>query len=190
MEDTTSTFDSLRDNLLIAMPGLEDGLFTGSVTYMCEHDPEGALGIVINRPTDITFADLFGEEEVDILEDYRDITVLAGGPVNMNRGFILHDGEHEWESSLTLPNGLKLTTSRDIIYAIARGEGPSNFIITLGYAGWGPGQLEEEITDNAWLNAPASEDIIFDTPFDHRAEKALAQMGVDYHLISHQAGHA
>lgn len=190
MEHTSSPFDSLRDNLLIAMPGLEDGLFTGSVTYLCEHDDEGALGIVINRPTDLSFADLFEDEDVEIAPQCKDITILAGGPVNMNRGFILHDGDHTWESSMTLPNGLHLTTSRDIIYAIAEGNGPENFIITLGYAGWGPGQLEQEIVDNAWLNAPSNLDIIFDTPFSERAEKAIAQLGIDYHLISNQAGHA
>lgn len=190
MEHTTSTFDSLRDNLLVAMPGLEDGLFTGSVTYMCEHDSEGALGIVINRPTDIKFADLFEDEDVDIAPECANITILAGGPVNMNRGFILHDGDRQWASSMSLPNGLYLTTSRDIIHAIAKGEGPENFIVTLGYAGWGPGQLEEEIADNAWLNTPSNQAIIFDTPFSQRAEKALAQLGIDYHLISSQAGHA
>lgn len=183
-------FQSLRDNLLIAMPGLDDGLFGGSVTYLCEHDGEGALGIVINKPTDITFADLFDDEAVSFVSGCEDIPILAGGPVNHNHGFILHDGDHTWDSSLKLPNGLYLTSSRDIIFAIARGEGPANFLITLGYAGWGPGQLEEEIVDNAWLNAPSSRQIIFDVPFEKRAAEATAQLGIDYHLISHQAGHA
>jgi putative transcriptional regulator len=184
------SFQSLRNNLLIAMPGLDDGLFGGSVTYLCEHDSEGALGIIINKPTDITFADLFDDEAMVFAPGCENIAILAGGPVNHNHGFILHDGDAPWDSSLKLPNGLFLTSSRDIIFAIARGEGPANFLITLGYAGWGPGQLEEEIVDNAWLNTPSNQHIIFNTPFENRAAEATAQLGIDYHLMSHQAGHA
>ena len=182
-------FSSLRDHFLVAMPGLVDGIFTGSVTYMCEHDEEGAMGIVINRPTSLVFSDLF-EDRLDIIESRQDLTIVAGGPVQVDRGLILHDGEKHWDSTMELPNGLKLTTSNDIIEAIARGEGPENFLVALGYAGWGPGQLEDEIINNAWLNTPADKAMIFQTPFEKRAVAALAQLGIDYNLISSQAGHA
>lgn len=185
----SESFSSLRDHFLVAMPGLEDGIFTGSVTYLCEHDEEGAMGIVINRPTSFVFADLF-KDDMEIVDPISRLKVLAGGPVHIDRGLILHDGDKDWESTVDLPNGLKLTTSNDIIRAIAKGEGPARFLVVLGYAGWGPGQLEEEIINNSWLNTPASEAIIFDTPYDKRAEMALAQLGIDYHLISSQAGHA
>ena len=188
-EPTNVEFSSLRDHFLVAMPGLVDGIFTGSVTYMCEHDEEGAMGIVINRPTSLVFSDLF-EDRLDIIESRQDLTIVAGGPVQIDRGLILHDGEKHWDSTMELPNGLKLTTSNDIIEAIARGEGPENILVALGYAGWGPGQLEDEIINNAWLNTPADKAIIFQTPFEKRAVAALAQLGIDYNLISSQAGHA
>jgi putative transcriptional regulator len=189
MTDSQQNFTSLRDQFLVAMPGLVDGIFTGSVTYLCEHDEEGAMGIVINRPSSFVFSDLF-EDTLNIHESMRSNRVLAGGPVQLDRGLIMHDGDKEWGSTMYLDNGLMLTSSNDIVEAIARNEGPENFLIMLGYAGWGPGQLEDEIIQNAWLTTPSNIDIIFHTPFHKRAEKALAQLGIDYHLISNQAGHA
>lgn len=189
MTHSTKDFSSLRDQFLVAMPGLVDGLFTGSVTYLCEHDEEGAMGIVINRPSSFVFSDLF-EDKLEIVESMRANRVLAGGPVHIDRGLIIHDGDKEWDSTIRLDNGLLLTSSNDIVEAIAKNEGPDNFLIVLGYAGWGPGQLEDEIIQNAWLTTPSNIDIIFHTPFHQRAEKALAQLGIDYHLISNQAGHA
>jgi putative transcriptional regulator len=182
---------SLRNHLLIAMPSLEDPNFFHTVTYICEHNAEGALGIVINRPTDISLAELL--QQLDISpEPTVDTTtsIFEGGPVHHEHGFLLHTPIGHWNASLPVTEQVALTTSRDILEAIAQGDGPERYLVALGYAGWGPGQLEEELAANAWLSGPATLSLLFDTPEEKRWEEAAALLGVDLHLLSSDTGHA
>ncbi len=179
----------LKIQFLVALPSLQDGLFAHSITYMCEHDERGAMGIVINRPLDMNLSDIFSYLEIEFTGD-NDALVFAGGPVNTDRGFVLHrKSAHTWESTMQVGPELCLTTSMDILRAIAAEEGPEHSLIALGYAGWGAGQLEDEIQRNAWLTVPADDAIIFDTPFQHRFNSALAKLGVDESQLSMFAGH-
>jgi len=181
---------SLKNQFLLAMPSLAGTYFGNTITYLCEHNDEGAMGIMVNRPTTLTLADLF--EQLDIRSGGRDIAVpvLEGGPVATDRGFILHSAEKHFGASLDLGNGLMLTTAREVLEAIALGEGPRDFLVALGYAGWGDGQLDSEMKENSWLNCPSSHEILFTTPFDERIGKAAAGLGIDFSLISGRAGHA
>jgi len=185
--------DSTRftNHFLIAMPNLADPNFAQTVTLVCEHNDQGALGIVINRPTDLTLTDLVEHLEIQqgtsLLEE---VTVYSGGPVQMDHGFVLHQPLGHWESTLALDTDLGLTTSRDIIAATASGNGPERQLIALGYAGWAPGQLEREIADNAWLTVPNDPDIVFLLPSDERWRAAAGKLGVDLNLIDGSAGHA
>jgi len=182
---------NLTNHFLIAMPSLEDGNFSQSVTYICEHDENGALGITINRPSDIGLAEIFSQLQLSAASDHIiNQTVLFGGPVQMDRGFILHSPVGNWNSSLKVTENIAVTTSQDIMEAIAKNEGPENSIIALGYAGWGPGQLELEISENSWLSCPASEDILFHTPIEKRWQAAALLLGIDLQLLSNQTGHA
>ena len=179
------------NQFLIAMPALADPNFHQSVTFICEHNEDGALGIVINQPTDIRLGELL--DHLDIQTDdtsVADNPVYNGGPVEMERGFVLHQPVGEWEGSLEIADGLALTTSSDILRAIAEGHGPRRYLVALGYAGWDAGQLEQEMADNAWLTSPANPDIIFDTPVQNRWRAAAEQLGVDLDLLSGGAGHA
>lgn len=187
MSDPTS----FRDHFLIAMPGLADPNFTHTVTYICEHNDEGAMGIVINRPMIVTLGDILEQMEVEPSKSV-DIQqqVFEGGPVQTEHGFVIHSPVGAWESSLTITPDIALTTSRDILSAIGHGEGPQHYLIALGYAGWGPGQLEEEMAQNAWLSGPASQKILFDTPLEKRWAAAAALLGVDLNLLSSDIGHA
>lgn len=182
---------SLRDHFLIAMPALSDPNFDHSVTYICEHNDEGAMGILINRQMAITMAEVLAQME--IVPSRRFDTTLQvhhGGPVQPEHGFVLHSPVGAWESSLQVTETIALTTSRDILRAIAHGEGPSNYLIALGYAGWGPGQLEQEMVDNAWLSCPAEHHILFDLPVAERWSAAAALLGVDLNLLSTEIGHS
>ncbi len=180
----------LKNQFLVALPGLQDGLFAQSITYICEHDENGAMGIVINRPLDMNMSDIFSFLEIDTADDGRDALVFAGGPVNTDRGFVLHPtGGREWESTMNVGPSLSLTTSMDVLRAIAAGEGPAQALIALGYAGWSAGQLEDEIQRNAWLSVPGDDDIIFHTPFQQRFKAALAKLGIDESQLSLVAGH-
>ena len=182
--------DSLRDHFLLAMPSLDAGLFSGSITYICEHGEAGAMGIVINQPLDLSLGEIFEHLEIETLSDF-DQPVLAGGPVQIDHGFVLHPSEDKrWDSSLRVTESVELTTSRDVLKAIARGEGPEKYAIALGYAGWSAGQLEEEIASNSWLTLPADHRIIFDTPIEARVNQAAAALGIDMNLMSATAGHA
>ena len=184
--DTTS----LRNHFLIAMPSLGDSIFANSVTYICEHNEHGAMGLVINQPLDISIDDVLDQLEIHDHEQHSEF-VLAGGPVEMNRGFVLHrNATQQWQSSLSITADLSLTTSLDILTAIAHNEGPEDCLVTLGYAGWGAGQLENEIANNAWLTVPADMNIIFHTPCEQRLSKAATMLGVDLSLISPSVGHA
>ncbi|MGR9105746.1 MAG: YqgE/AlgH family protein [Gammaproteobacteria bacterium] len=181
---------NVTDHFLIAMPGMGDPNFHRTVTYMCQHSREGALGIVINRPTDLTLGEILRQMEIPIEDEHMArIPVYHGGPVQPERGFVIHEPKGSWDSSLEVSDSIALTTSRDILEAIAKGRGPGRFVVALGYAGWGEGQLEREIVQNAWLNAPAMNQILFDTPAEQRWKSAARQMGIDIDRLSSSAGH-
>jgi len=182
---------SLANHFLIAMPSLADPNFARSVTLICEHSEEGAMGIVINRLTDLHLRDIF--EQLDIQADKpaaAESVIYLGGPVQNNRGFVLHEPIGKWESTLSVTDTLGVSTSRDILEAIAHNRGPEKFLVTLGYAGWGAGQLEREITENSWLSGPASRDILFELPVEQRWKAAAQLMGIDLTTLSGEAGHA
>jgi len=182
---------SLRNQFLIAMPGLRDSLFTGSVTLLCEHNDNGAMGLIINHPLDLCFKDIFANLDLEAGRDIADEPVLAGGPVNMDRGFVLHhyDGKN-WGASLQVSPDVCLTSSKDIIEAIAHNEGPEAHLIALGYSGWAAGQLEAEMAANAWLTCPADEAILFSLPYEERAKAAASLLGVALSLLSGESGTA
>ncbi len=179
----------LTDNFLIAMPTLGDPNFSKTVTYICMHDQNGAMGIVINRQMDIDLGDIFENMEIEVQDPQaQQLPIFEGGPVQSERGFVIHQPVRQWDAMLTVGD-LGIATSRDIISAIATGKGPENVLIALGYAGWNAGQLEKEMADNAWLNTPADYDVIFNTPTEQRWHAAAATMGIDITLMSHVAGH-
>jgi putative transcriptional regulator len=183
--------NSLTNQLLIAMPGLADPNFNSTVTLICEHTDKGALGIVINRPLNLQLAGLF--EQLDVTSVDPEIAqdqVLMGGPVGQEQGFVLHDSEHTFENSLAVSSDIKLTLSRDVIDALAAGDGPQQSLVAIGYAGWDAGQLEDEMLANSWINVPASPDIVFETPFEDRWASAASKIGIDINRISPDAGHA
>jgi putative transcriptional regulator len=183
--------DCLRNHFLLAMPSLSEGIFSQSITYICEHGESGAMGIVINQPLELTVAEIFDHLEIKTRGDFDDMPVMAGGPVQIDHGFVLHrHSATDWEASIKVTEELTLTTSRDVLRAIANGTGPEEHLIALGYAGWSAGQLEQELAENSWLTLPADSDIIFSTPYQARLGTAAAQLGVDINLISAQAGHA
>ena len=185
----------LTNQFLIAMPSMVDDNFSGTVVYLCEHNDKGALGLVINRPTDIKLKNLF--ERVELSLDRDDLAarpVFMGGPVQTERGFVLHeglgdDGAH-YSSTLKIAGGLEMTTSRDVLEALSNGAGPSRVFVSLGYSGWGAGQLEEEISRNGWLSVGADPELIFSTPVEQRYDKALSLLGIDRHFLMGEAGHA
>ena len=182
---------SLNNQLLIAMPGMDDPNFSTTVTLVCEHNEDGALGIVINRPLSLDLGSLF--EQLDLSQADAAIQtrpVLDGGPVARERGFVLHRPSATFESSVTVSPEIQLTLSRDVLDAMAAGSGPDQSLVALGYAGWEPGQLEAEMLDNAWLSVPATPEIIFDVPFDKRWHSAAEVLGIDLSRLSPHAGHA
>ncbi|WP_256484633.1 YqgE/AlgH family protein [Endozoicomonas sp. 4G] len=189
---SSKTFQSLKNHFLIAMPRMADTSFAGTLTLVCEHSPTGAMGIIVNRPTELTLGEIFSQ--VGIKDSDKCFlspdAIYSGGPVAVERGFVLHSGNDQWQSSLEISQGLQLTTSRDILLAMARDEGPDDSLVALGYAGWGSGQLEKELSDNAWLTCKASQQIIFETPFQRRLDAAAQSLGVDLRLLSDQIGHA
>ena len=185
----------LTNQFLIAMPGMADDAFAGTVVYMCEHNENGALGLVINKPIALTLGSLF--EKVELAppgEGLADTPVFYGGPVQTDRGFVLHEpldeaGGH-YNATLAVPGGLEMTTSRDVLEALSHGAGPKKLLVTLGYSGWAAGQLEDEIGRNGWLTVDATPEIIFDTPVAPRYERALGLLGIDPRMLSADAGHA
>jgi putative transcriptional regulator len=181
----------LTHQFLIAMPAMADPNFAGSVVYVCEHGDKGALGLVINRPTELTLERLFDKIDLKLeIAPWRDAPVYFGGPVQTERGFVLHAPTGSYSSSLKVAEGITLTTSKDVLEALAQGEGPQKLLVTLGYAGWGAGQLESEVAQNAWLTVQADLGIIFDTPVEQRFSAALALLGIDGSQLTGQAGHA
>lgn len=183
---------NLTNHFLIAMPALKDPNFNRTVTYLCSHDEAGAMGIVINRPLEMALGDVLTQMGIDAVDaDAGALPVLQGGPVLPERGFVLHRPAGAWDAVLNVPDTqLGVATSRDILVAIAQGNGPSDVLVTLGYAGWGAGQLEQEVLANTWLSAPADEEILFGLPFDERWEAAVKALGVDLDRLSGQVGHA
>ena len=191
---------NLTHHFLIAMPGLEDAAFAKSVVYMCEHSDRGALGLVINKPTDINLKNLFDKVDLPLgREDVAKMPVLQGGPVQTERGFVLHEAviaegadpqESVYASTMTIPGGLEMTTSKDVLEAISTGAGPRRLLVTLGYSAWGEGQLESELGENSWLTVDADLAVIFDTPIEQRYDKALSLLGLQAWMLSPGAGHA
>lgn len=207
---------NLTHHFLIAMPGLEDATFAKSVVYLCEHSERGALGLVINKPSDLSMTGLF--EKVDLplrRQDLVDAPVLLGGPVHTERGFVLHEAmianppettteadalstvsepapapESVYASTMTIPGGLEMTTSKDVLEALSTGAGPRRVLISLGYAAWGEGQLESELAENSWLTVAADAQVIFDTPIEQRYERAMALLGLAPWMLSSEVGHS
>ncbi|HWH72641.1 MAG TPA: YqgE/AlgH family protein [Methylibium sp.] len=192
----------LTNQFLIAMPGMADDNFAGSVVYLCEHSERGALGLVINKPSDIKLGRLF--EKVDLSLDRSELAeqpVFIGGPVQTERGFVLHEASDAdaadvdadgatYNSSMRIRGGMAMTTSKDVLEALASGNGPKRVLVTLGYAGWSAGQLEDEIARNGWITVDARPEVIFETPVEQRYERALALLGIDPRMLSSEAGHA
>ena len=182
---------NLTDHFLIAMPSMVDPNFARTLTYICEHNEQGALGLVINRPIDLTLSALLAQVAAPQIEPHLDKTpVHYGGPVQIDRGFVLHQPVGEWQSTLAVNTITGLTTSKDILVAVGKGEGPGKLLVTLGYAGWAPGQLENELTQNAWLTVPAKPEVIFDLPAEERLAAAMQLLGIDFASLSEQVGHA
>jgi putative transcriptional regulator len=182
---------NLTHHFLIAMPNMVDPYFARSLTYICEHNARGALGLVVNRPIDMTLASLF--ERLDLALDDTNVAlepVYFGGPVQTERGFVLHQPVGSWQSTLAVRDLVGLTTSRDVLEAVQQGTGPDKLLVTLGYSGWSAGQLEEEIKQNAWLTVEASDGIIFDLPPEERLAAAMQLLGVNFASLSDEAGHA
>jgi putative transcriptional regulator len=197
---TDFALSNLTHHFLIAMPGLVDDTFSKSVVYLCEHSDRGALGLIINKVSDINLQDLFDKVELPLHRlDLLDSPVLNGGPVQMERGFVLHEAvfpsdsqpsESVYASTMTIPGGLEMTTSKDVLEALSGGAGPRRVLVTLGYAAWGEGQLESEIAENAWLTVAADLSVIFDMPVAQRYDKALALLGLESWMLFSEAGHA
>lgn len=187
---------NLTNHFLIAMPRMQDEVFGRSVVYMCEHSERGALGLVINKPSDIRVRHLFDKVELPLDRlDLAEQPVFKGGPVQTERGFVLHDPvgtteESVYASTLTIPGGLEMTTSRDVLEAMSSGAGPRRVFVSLGYASWGQGQLESEITENSWLTVEAKPELIFDVPVERRYDEALGLLGLQAWMISPDAGHS
>lgn len=182
---------NLTDHFLIAMPNMVDPHFAKTLTYVCEHNEQGALGVVVNRPIDMTVHALFEQVDIELQpSELGNQWVYFGGPVQMDRGFVLHQPVGQWQSTLAVNSELGLTTSKDILESVGRGDGPQNILITLGYAGWAPGQLEHELAQNAWLTVAASPKIIFQLPAEERLAAAMEILGVDFASLSEEAGHA
>ena len=181
----------LSHHFLIAMPAMTDPFFAKSLTYVCEHNEQGAMGIVVNRPISLTLSELFAQINMPLNQtELEDMLVHFGGPVQTDRGFVLHEPNGEWQSTLHINNKVGLTTSKDILQAVGEGIGPRHLLVTLGYAGWSEGQLEQELSQNAWLSVPADERILFDMPAEERLPAAMALLGIDYATLSEEAGHA
>ncbi|MFT3763449.1 MAG: YqgE/AlgH family protein [Pseudoxanthomonas sp.] len=187
----SSSSPNLTCQLLIALPALDDPNFARSVALICQHDEAGAMGVVVNRASDYTLGEVLQQMQMDTPDDdLRNRIVLSGGPVHPERGFVLHDGGGDWESTLEVGDDLYLTTSRDVLEAMAAGRGPRNAVVALGCAGWGAGQLEYELAENSWLTAPADPELLFALPLERRWQAAGGRIGVDMSRLTDYSGHA
>ena len=181
----------LTNQFLIAMPSLQDPNFHRTVTYLCAHNDEGAMGIVINRPLDLNLGEVLDHMSIEVEnQQVNDMAVLQGGPVQRDRGFVIHEPAGHWDAVLAVSEYIAVATSRDILAAVAHGDGPERAVVALGYAGWGAGQLEQEMAQNAWLNGPASLEVMFELPADRRWASAAELIGIDLSTLSHEVGHA
>lgn len=188
---TSSSAEHLAHHFLIAMPSMSDENFGGSLIYVAEHNARGALGLVVNKTSDLTVTRLFSRIELPLPKMPLDEPlVYAGGPVQTDRGFVLHSPSGSWGTSIRVADDIALTSSKDVLEAVSRAQGPEQMLISLGYSGWGPGQLEEEIARNAWLTVPADKGILFDTPCEQRLSRAFHLLGVNPVFLSSAAGHA
>ncbi|MBY0579843.1 MAG: YqgE/AlgH family protein [Burkholderiales bacterium] len=184
-----STFD-LTDHFLISMPGMMDPVFSKCLMYICEHNERGALGLVVNRPIAMSLAAMLGEVGIDSSrEDLDKVPVYFGGPVEMERGFVLHEPVGQWQSTISVTHNMGLTTSRDILQSMGQGSGPQHVLVALGYSGWAPGQLEHELSQNAWLSTKASSEILFGLTPEERLFAALRMLGIDWTSLSESVGH-
>ena len=191
MSDISQDGSYVTGQLLIAMPGMRDERFAKSVIYMCAHSEEGAMGLVLNQRLDsLTFAELISQLELDEKHLSRDVPVHFGGPVESGRGFVLHTSDYQQDATLEVVNGVALTATVDILKAIAQGKGPQKSLLALGYAGWGPGQLDMEIRANGWLQVPSDSEIIFDIEPDTKWERAIQRLGIAPRMLSDDVGHA
>jgi putative transcriptional regulator len=182
---------NLTHHFLIAMPAMADPHFAHTLTYVCEHNKDGALGIVINKPIDMTLSTLFEQINVPLADQIlREAPVHFGGPVQIDRGFVLHRPLGNWQSTLAISDDMGLTTSKDVLEAVGRGDGPTDVFVSLGYAGWEAGQLEAELAQNAWLTVKADADVVFDVPPDARLPAAMQLLGIDFAQLSDDVGHA
>ena len=186
---------NLANHFLIAMPSMQDPVFGGTVVYVCEHNENGVLGVVINKPTDMTMQVLF--ERIDLkletgpgLASHVDEPIMFGGPVQDDRGFVLHTPGNRYSSSLTVTDDIAFTTSIDVLEAVAAGDGPPRMLVSIGYSGWSPGQLEDEIGRNGWLTVGADPDILFSMPIEDRYTAAMRLLGIDPLMLTSEAGHA
>ncbi|QDW66238.1 YqgE/AlgH family protein [Luteimonas granuli] len=182
---------SLANQLLVALPSLADPHFERTVSLVCQHDAGGAMGVVVNRPSDYSLGEVFAQMGIACDDEALCATpVLAGGPVHPERGFVIHDGDRDWDSTLVVGGGLRVTTSRDVLDAVARGEGPAKLLVALGCAGWSAGQLEAELAANSWLTVPADAELLFAVPLEERWQAAAGRIGVDMAHMPDYAGHA
>ncbi|OJZ18720.1 MAG: hypothetical protein BGP21_07140 [Thiobacillus sp. 65-29] len=181
---------NLTHHFLIAMPGMVDPNFNGTLTYICDHSEQGALGVVVNRPIELELSTLFEQLGLSLPEPLHHQAVYFGGPVQTERGFVLHVPPRTFSSTLTVNDAVSLTTSKDVLEAVSLGEGPEKFMVSLGYAGWSAGQLEEEMKQNAWLSVAADPQVIFDLPAEARLPAAMKLLGIDFANLSEEAGHA
>ncbi|NBC22503.1 MAG: YqgE/AlgH family protein [Gammaproteobacteria bacterium] len=181
---------SLKNQFLLAMPAMTGSYFGDTVIYLCEHNADGAMGLVINKPGDLSLVELLGQLGMATEHVAAETPVMDGGPVARDRGFILHSDDQRFDASVDLGDGLMLTAAREVLETIGAGKGPQHYLVALGYAGWDGGQLENELKENAWLTCPATHEVVFDTPFEERVSKAAAILGIDFRLMSGQAGHA
>ncbi len=188
MTTENQSSDNLRHHFLVASPWLEDPRFHGGVIYLCEHSADGTLGLMINQPLDIHLGEIL--EQLDMQGGELDLPVYTGGPVQPERGFVLHSPGRQWQSTARVADDVALSTSRDILESIGRDDGPGEFLVALGYSGWGEGQLEQELGSNAWLTCPASTEILFRTPVEKRYEAVLRLIGIDLNQLSDSVGHA
>ena len=180
---------NFKNHFLMAMPELSGDYFGNTLTYICEHNDEGAMGIVVNRPTDVSILELLAKLNMQPERRWVEQLVLDGGPVAQDRGFVLYHGGQEFGTSVDVAENVRLSTAMETLTAIATGEGPENFLIALGYAGWGEGQLESEISRNSWLTVEATPEILFDTPAEEKLQAAAQLLGIDFNLIATQPGH-
>jgi len=184
---------NLANHFLIAMPSMNDPIFGGAVVYICEHNDKGVLGVVINKPTDMTMDVLFDRIDLKVADGLRaalDEPIMFGGPVQDDRGFVLHSPGGRYSSSLAVTDDVAFTTSIDVLEAVANGSGPRRMLVSIGYAGWSPGQLEEEIARNGWLTVGADAHVLFDLPIDERYTAAIKLLGIDPLMLATEAGHA